>query len=271
VTIRVRAPASTANLGPGFDCAAVALDLWNELEVTEGAGDADGDHLGVRAFEQLASPDGWSFEFTSRIPRERGLGSSASVIALGLVAACAVSGRAADTEELLAAGVELEGHPDNLAAALSGGVCLTWDGHVARLADSPPAALVVLVPNGSVSTAAARAALPEQLPLEDAVFTTARATLLGAALASGSAELFGEALDDRLHEPHRAASAPLLAQVRAELPSGALGATISGSGPSVVVWVRTDAVDAVAAELQDRYPDTDVLPLCASPKGAHAL
>ncbi len=271
MTVRARAPASTANLGPGFDCAAVALDLWNELEVSEGEGGADPEHLGVRAFSLLASPDGLDFAFTTRIPRERGLGSSASIIALGLVAACAATGRSAEPEELLALGVELEGHPDNLAAALAGGVCLTWDGHVERLADSPPAVPVALVPNGTVSTAAARAALPEYVLHADASFTTARATLLGAALASGSAELFAEALDDRLHEPHRAANAPLLAEVRGDLPSGALGATISGSGPTVVVWARDDAVAPCVAELEARYPDVDVLPLPASPKGAHAL
>jgi homoserine kinase len=271
VTVRVRAPASTANLGPGFDCAALALDLWNELELTEGRGNVDRDHLGVRAFSLLASPDGWMFEFTSRIPRERGLGSSASVIALGLVAACAVSGRRVDPEELLRAGVELEGHPDNLAAALAGGVCLTWDGNIARIADEAPAAAIALVPDGVVSTTAARAALPEQVSLEDAVFTTARASLLGAGLATGSAELFGAALEDRLHEPQRAAYAPLLASVRAHLPTGALGATISGSGPTVIVWVADDAAAACAAELASRYPEVDVLPLAASPKGAHAL
>jgi len=271
VTVRVRAPASTANLGPGFDCAAVALDLWNELEVSEGEGGADPDHLGIQAFSLLASPEGWHFDFTDRIPRERGLGSSASIIALGLVAACAVAGRPSEPHELLALGVELEGHPDNLAAALAGGVCLTWDGHVERLADRPPAVPVGLVPAETVSTVAARAALPEHVLHADASFTTARAALLGAALATGSAELFAEALDDRLHEPHRAASAPLLEQVRAELPEGALGATISGSGPTVVVWARDDAVDACVAELASRYPDVNVLALPASPKGAHAL
>ena len=271
MTIRVRAPASTANVGPGFDCAAVALDLWNELEVSEGEGDTDSEHLGIRAFARLAPLDGWSFIFTDRIPRERGLGSSASVIALGLVAACAVTGRAIEPEELLADGLELEGHPDNLAAALTGGVCLTWDGNVARLADRPPAVPVALVPAGTVSTAAARAALPEHVLHADASFTTARAALLGAALATGSAELFAEALDDRLHEPHRAANAPLLEHVRADLPPGAVGATISGSGPTVIVWARDDAVDACVVALTGRYPDVNVLPLPASPKGAHAL
>jgi homoserine kinase len=271
VTVRVRAPASTANLGPGFDCAAVALDLWNELEVSEGDGSTDHDHLGVRAFSLLASPVSWSFTFTDRIPRERGLGSSASVIALGLVAACVVTGRTPEPRELLTAGIALEGHADNLAAALTGGVCLTWDGKVERLADRPPAVPVVLVPNGTVSTAASRAALPEHVLHADATFTTARAALLGAALATGSAELFAEALDDRLHEPHRAANAPLLAEVRGDLPPGALGATISGSGPTVVVWARDDAVDACVAALAGRYPDVNVLSLPASPKGAHAL
>jgi homoserine kinase len=271
VTVRVRAPASTANLGPGFDCAAVALDLWNELEVTEGEGTPDSEHLGVRAFSLLESPEGRRFDFTDRIPRERGLGSSASIIALGLVAASAAAGRPAEPEELLALGVELEGHPDNLAAALAGGACLTWDGHIERLADSPPAVPVALVPNGTVSTAAARVALPEHVLHADASFTTARAALLGAALATGSAELFAEALDDRLHEPHRAANAPLLAGLRGDLPPGALGATISGSGPTVVVWARADAVASCVAELAGRYPDVNVLPLPASPKGAHAL
>jgi homoserine kinase len=271
VSVRVRAPASTANLGPGFDCAAVALDLWNELVVAEGRGASNPEHLGIRAFALLAPPDDWSFAFTSSIPRARGLGSSASVIALGLVAACALTGRDFDAEELLRLGVELEGHADNLAAALLGGVCLTWNGRVARIAEEPPAVPVVLVPAGSVSTAVARASLPSHVSHEDAVFTTARAALLGAALATGSIALFEEALDDRLHEPHRSAGAPLLDRVRADPPPGAIGATISGSGPSVIVWAHADAVEVLTAELESRYPDVNVLALRASPKGAHAL
>src|SRR6185503_6159955 len=117
----VRAPASSANLGPGFDCAAVALELWNELEVADGDGDPDLDHLGVRAFARLAPVEGHRFAFLDRIPRERGLGSSAAVIALGLTAANEIAGLGLAAEELLAAGVELEGHADNLAAVLAGG------------------------------------------------------------------------------------------------------------------------------------------------------
>jgi homoserine kinase len=188
--VRVLAPATTANVGQGFDCAAIALELWNELEVREGDGEVDHAHLGVRAFAQLASPENRSFSFTDRIPRQRGLGSSAAVIALGLTAAAAVEGLELGPEELLAAGVALEGHADNLAAALAGGVCLTWSGRIARVADDAPAVPIALVPDSTVSTAAARAALPAEIDHAHATFTVGRATLLGAALASGSAELF---------------------------------------------------------------------------------
>lgn len=264
MTIRVRAPATTANLGPGFDCAAVALELWNELEVDEG-GEPEPDHLGVEAFALLAPPAGRTFTFTSRIPRERGLGSSASVIALGLVAGARAAGREPDPEELLALGLPLEGHPDNLAAALAGGVCLTWETRIVRIADTVPAAPVALVPANRTNTAASRAALPETVPHADAAFTAGRAALLGAALASGSAELFASALDDRIHEPYRS---QFLEEVRASLPETALGATLSGSGPTVMVWAREGESEACAAELAELHPDVEVLQLAVSPQGA---
>jgi homoserine kinase len=266
--IRVRAPATTANVGPGFDCAAVALDLWNELEVGAAEDPPDERHLGVRAFALFAPVVGRSFAFTDRIPRERGLGSSAAVIALGLVAGALAAGREPDAEELLAAGLELEGHADNLAAALAGGVCLTWEGRIAHVADRVPAVPLALVPEATVSTAAARAALPPGVPYADAAFTAGRAALLGAALASGSEELFAAALADRLHEPYRGENAPLLAAVRAELPAGALGATLSGSGPTVVVWARDASAGRCAGELAGRFPQATVLRLAAAAAGA---
>jgi homoserine kinase len=269
--VRVRAPASTANIGPGFDCAAAALDLWNELEVTDGDGEVDVDHLGVRAYAQLAPLDGRRFTFVDRIPRERGLGSSAAVIALGLVAAAAAEGLSLSAEELLSEGVGLEGHADNLAAALAGGVCLAWETRIARLADDAPAVPIALVPEATVSTATARAALPQQVSHDDAAFTSARAALLGAALATGSSDLFAEALEDRLHEPYRAAAAPLLAVVRDDPPATALGSTLSGSGPAVIVWARAESARACAKELERRFPDVSVLTLSVSRDGAHAL
>jgi homoserine kinase len=269
--IHVRAPATTANLGSGFDCAGAALDLWNELELSEGGGEADSDHLAVRAFARLASPESFGFKFTERIPRARGLGSSAATIALGLVAGTIAADRAMDSEELLALGLDLEGHPDNLAAALAGGVCLTWNGRVARIADDAPAVPIAIVPREQVHTQAARAALPETIAHRDAAFTVARAALLGAAVASGSAELFAASADDRLHEPYRAPQAPLLAAVRDQLPDGALAATLSGSGPTVIVWARRESAAACAAELAERFPETDVLQLSISPTGAGQL
>jgi homoserine kinase len=258
-----RAPATTANLGPGFDVAGAALDLWNELELSEGGG-ADESHLGVRAFSVYASPDDFAFDWTDRIPRERGLGSSAAIVALGLVAGAWAAGIQPSVEELLEAGLPLEGHADNLAPALAGGVCLTWDGRIARVADDLPALPIAVIPEEHVSTAAARAALPDTVPHADAVFTVVRATLLGASIASGDARLFATSSDDRVHEPYRAAAAPHLAELRADLPDGAVGATLSGSGPTVIVWAERDISD----ELRARYPQHEVLPLRVARSGA---
>jgi homoserine kinase len=268
MTIRVRAPATTANVGPGFDCVAVALDLFDELELEAGDGEADRGHLGVRAFELLAPPDGWRFRWLARIPRGRGLGSSAATIALGLVAAELARGGEPDPEALLAAGLPLEGHPDNLAAALAGGVCLTWEGRIARIADAAPAVPIVLVPDATISTSESRRQLPEHVPHADAAATAGRAALLGAALAAGSTDLFAAALHDRLHEPYRAERAPLLGEVRERLPAGALGATLSGSGPSVVVWADPPAANGCQRELEARYPRVRVLRLAVAPFGA---
>ncbi|MBM3678895.1 MAG: homoserine kinase [Actinobacteria bacterium] len=267
----VRAPATSANLGPGFDCAAVALSLWNELEITEGEGvviegagavelAADHTNLAVRAYALLADPAGKRFRFVNRVPLGRGLGSSAAAIALGLAAARP----GGDPQELLVAGLELESHGDNLAAALMGGVTLTWDSRIERIAETLPLQLVAVIPSERTSTAASRQRLPETLSHRDAAHTAGRAALLGAALASGRADLLAEALDDRLHEPYR--PSPALTAIRAELPCGAVGATLSGSGPTVLVWTR-DATGCVA-ELNTRYPDHEILALDIVPRGA---
>jgi homoserine kinase len=281
--VRVRAPASSANLGPGFDCAAVALDLWNEVEVSEGdgievVGEAESDidlgpgHLGVRAFSLVAPPEGKHFRFTNRIPLYRGLGSSAATIALGLVAATLTSGHWPEPERLLEFGMSLEGHGDNLAAALAGGACLTWEANgarkLARVALTLPLVPIAVIPAGRVETAAARAALPPQVPHADAAFTAGHAALLGAGLASGDPELLADAFDDRLHEPYRAANAPLLGEIRAQPPAGSEAATLSGSGPTVIVWTREDAAASCATDLRERFPEEDVMRLKVSPFGA---
>jgi len=267
----VRAPATSANLGPGFDSAAVALDLWNELEVTDGEGvevegegadelAADASNLAVRAFALLGDPSGKRFRFANRIPLERGLGSSAAAIALGLAAAAP----RAPAEELLAAGRTLEGHADNLAAALVGGMTLTWEGRIARVAEALPLTPVALVPRERTSTEASRRSLPATVTHGDAAANAARAALVAAGAASADPELFAAGLDDRLHEPYR--PSPALDAVREELPPGARGATLSGSGPTVIVWA--DDPEACARSLAERFPEHDVLPLAVAPRGA---
>lgn len=269
--MNVRAPATSANLGPLFDAGGVALDLWNELEVSdgegvvvtgEGAGELPSDetNLAVRAYRLLADPAGKRFTFTNRIPLERGLGSSAAAIALGLVAARPD----APAEELLAAGLELEPHADNLAAALVGGVTLSWERRIVRLAETTPLDPVAVVPRSRTSTAAARRALPVSVTHVDAAAGGARAALVAAGVAAGDADLFAAGLDDRLHEPYR--PSPILEDVRLDLPAGARGAALSGSGPTVIVWA--DDAEACAAALRERYPDEDVLPLAVAPRGA---
>jgi homoserine kinase len=285
LTVRVVAPASTANLGPGFDAAAAALELWNEVVVEEGtsgvelAGEGvdelprDATHLTLRAFALFAPVDGYRFSFVNRIPLERGLGSSAAAIAMGLVAGAAVAGKSASPAELLALGVPIEGHADNLAAALYGGVCLAMKRqgtiHAHRLAGDMPVAAILAVPAARTSTAASRNGLPEKVTHADAAHNAASAAMLGAAIASGDVELLRDAFDDRLHEQYRIGNAPLLQALRAHAPEGTVGVTLSGSGPSVVVWAENARAADVARDLEDSLPDdTLVLPLRVAQEGA---
>jgi homoserine kinase len=281
MTLLVAAPASTANVGSGFDCAAVALDLWNELELAPGPGSVeiegegadelprDSTHLSLRAFSLLAAPDRFTFRFVNRIPLERGLGASAAAIAVGLAAGQAAADRRLELDELLALGLALECHADNLAATLAGGACLAWRDatgpHLRRIADDVPLVPVAVVPRERVGTAASRAALPEVVDHAQAALATSRAALLGAGLASGDAELFRASFDDVLHEPYRAS--PLLAEIREELR---LDATLSGSGPTVIVWAPPADADSCAADLGGRFPEATVLRLGVASRGARA-
>src|SRR5205085_7931076 len=153
----------------------------------------------------VAPVEGYRFRFVNRIPLERGLGSSAATIAAGLVAAAAVTGRDYASDQLLELGLPLEGHADNLAAALRGGVCLIWQNgagpHAARIAADLPLAPIVVLPERRVNTSKSRGRLPETLPHHEAAAAAAQAALLGAAVASGDAKLLADAFHDRLHEP----------------------------------------------------------------------
>ncbi len=285
----VAAPASTANLGPGFDCAAAALDLWNELELLaaadgaplveiEGEGEGelprDRDHLALRAFALVAPLAGHDFHFVNRIPLERGLGSSAAILAAGLVAGCAAAGHNLSTQQLLELGLPLEGHADNLAAALHGGACLSWRAGESirsiRVATELPLRAILVVPEARMNTSQSRSRLPEFISHEDAVAASCASALLGAALAAGDAELLTASFHDQLHEPFRIAEAPVLQELRARPPAGAAGSTLSGSGPSVVVWALPEQAAAVASELEQRFPEARVLRLAVAAHGALA-
>jgi homoserine kinase len=252
----VRAPASSANLGPGFDCMAAALALQLELEVVETGSFAveselpiakGRENLCVRAFERLHPADGFTFKIRSEIPLSGGLGSSAAAIVAGLMAADHLFELDAD---LLACATEIEGHPDNVAAALRGGFVVCADGEATRF--EPPTGLEALavVPDQAVRTRAARAALPAEVPLEEAVFNVAHAALLILGLARGDLDLLARGLEDRLHQQRRAHLFPRsfeLAGRAREL--GALGATISGAGPTVLLWCFYEQTGAVAEAL----------------------
>jgi homoserine kinase len=272
----VRVPASSANLGPGFDVLAAALQLHLELEVVETGRFAvetdldvsrDATNLCVRAFAELHPPDDFTFRIRSPIPLSGGLGSSAAAVVAGLMAADHLFELDADVERIAS---ELEGHPDNVAAALHGGFVICAEGRVVRF--DPPAGLeaLLVIPDDAVTTPEARGALPSAVPLPDAVFNVAHASLLTLGLSRGDWELVGRGLHDRLHQPARAHLYPRSADLVARAPAlGALGATISGAGPTVLVWSHYEQTGGLRDALQ-RETDgwAEVLRVPFEPQGA---
>jgi homoserine kinase len=271
VTVRhrlVRVPASSANLGPGYDAMAAAVSLHLELEVEE-TGEfsldpgglevsAGRDNLVVRAFESLHPADGISFRLRSEIPLARGLGSSAAAIVAGLFAADHLFELALGKEEMLGRATELEGHPDNVAAAIYGGfvVCgADADGAPLAARFDPPEGLegIVVIPPEEVSTKLARAAIPAEIPLTDALANVSAAALLVLGLRSADLDLVSGGLRDSIHQPRRRDLYPRSMEiVDAAAELGALGATISGAGPTVLVWTTWQDAGNVAAALEGR-------------------
>lgn len=262
--LTVSAPATSANLGPGFDCLAVALDLGNavvvsrrpgplEVRVTgEGVGEVpeDASNLVCRALASgLGSLEGLCVECRNRIPLGRGLGSSAAAVCSGLVAANALGGLRWTPDDLLARAAEIEGHADNAAACLTGGIVAVTPGPVARPLPVPDGlAFLAVIPDGRISTDAARRALPAEVPLADVTATIANAVGLTLALCEGRLDDLTPLLADRVHEPHRGPLIEGLDALRAVVDGhDCLGATISGSGPSILLWVRPDGSERVAA------------------------
>jgi homoserine kinase len=265
----VRVPASSANLGPGFDVLAAALSLNLEVEVSEegsfsvDAGDADvpGDrsNLCVRAFETLHPADGLRFAIHGEIPLARGLGSSAAAIVAGLLAADHLFELGLGRDDVYVRAAALEGHPDNVAAALYGGfvVCpRPADGVPPRPARlEPPQGVegVLVLPSEEVATTAAREALAAEVALEDAVANVAAASQLVLGIERSDLGLIARGLADRLHQPPRAGLYPRsfeLVEAASEL--GAIGGTISGAGPAVLVWCFWQDTGKVTDALAER-------------------
>jgi homoserine kinase len=272
----VRVPASSANLGPGFDAFAAALALHTEIEVVETGRFAvvtdlqiakDRRNLAVRGFERLHPPDDFEFRIRSDIPLSGGLGTSAAAYVAGLLAADHLFELDADVLKLAS---ELEGHPDNVAAALLGGFVVCADGDATRFDAPTGLEAVLVVPHEAVRTKEARAALPSQVPMADAVFNVAHASLLVLGLARGDWDLVGRGLADRLHQDHRRHLFPRSMEIMERSTGlGALGATISGAGPTVLVWCHYEQTGAVLEGLRELTAGwADVLRAPFEPHGA---
>lgn len=281
----VRVPGSSANLGPGYDVLAAAVSLFLDLEVEETAEfsfDTGGldvstgrDNLVVRAFESLHAADGIAFRLRSEIPLARGLGSSAAAIVAGLFAADHLFELALSKEEMLRRASELEGHPDNVAAAIYGGfvICGTGQGGAPVAARfDPPGGLegIAVIPAEEVSTERARQAIPAEIPLGDALANVSAASQLVLGLETADLDLVAAGLADRIHQDRRRdlyfRSMELVDGAR-EL--GALGATISGAGPAVLVWTTWQDAGKVAEALEPRCEGwAEVRRLPFSPLGA---
>lgn len=281
--VRVRVPASSANLGPGFDVLAVALDRWLELEVRPAASFSfetsldvpkDPTNIAVEAFGQVGDPGHAAFVMRSEIPLSGGLGSSAAARVAGAFAALVMGGdepREA-RHTALAIAAELEGHADNASAAVLGGVSVELPDGALTLAVPQRLGFVVVAPHEPVATSAARAALPANVPMGDAAFNVGQAMALAAGLASRDLELLARGLGDRLHQPYRAHLYPRSSDLIARAKEfGALEGTISGAGPTVLLWCERDAVPGVVETVtQETRGWADVFSVDPSERGASA-
>lgn len=282
--VTVTVPATTSNLGPGFDCLGLALSLRNELtlELRDESGPAtveisgegaetlprDEHSLLVKAARLILPrtlPGRLHFKCVNRIPLARGLGSSAAAAVAGLWASSHLFGTLRTSEDKLEAmAVELEGHPDNVAPCVHGGLTASLveeEGRTRanRLNIHPSLSAVVCIPDFELATKKARAALPEKVPVADAVFNLSRALLLVRALEVGRTNRLAGLMDDRLHQPYRAKLVPGLREaVEAAVSAGAAGAALSGSGPTVFAFVEASRAPHVGSAMKHAFAAKDV-------------
>lgn len=297
LSCRVRVPATTANLGPGFDCLGLALDLWNDVTFTlEGRGVAvtvesdypeslprDESNLVAQSYLRLceeagkAPPAGLHIHCRVRVPPSSGLGSSSTAIAAGVLGANTLLGRPLERDRLLELAADIEGHPDNVAAALLGGLTIVvrkGDKLLTKKILVPEVNVALAVPELAFSTRSARAGLPTEVSMQDAIFNLGRTPLVVEALRTGDYELLSQVMEDKLHQASRIKLIPggpaawLAAQ-----HAGAAAVAISGSGPSLIAFVSlaTDAA-RVAREMAAAFEAEGVaarpLWLAASAAGA---
>lgn len=296
--IRVQVPATTANLGPGFDCLGMALEFYNVVEIIpisqgtvievsgEGANEIPKDEKNLvyqavqRVFRQVGySPSGLKLRLSNQIPVARGLGSSTSAIVGGVIAANLLSGGKLSLKEIISLASLLEGHPDNVAPAVLGGIVVSVqvEGEVKYLKIQPPQGLkcVVAIPDFPMFTKASRDMLPSQVSFQDAVFNVGRTALLVAALQQGDLSLLGAAMEDRIHQSMRSSIIPGFKKVLAAAKlAGARGVTLSGAGPAVIAFADSN-LDLIARVMGDTFRQNGVkcrvLVLKPSPVGARAL
>ena len=272
----VRVPASSANLGPGYDALAAALSPSLELEVEETGQffvhsdppdlPTDRSNLCVRAFEALRPADGLTFHVRSEIPPAAGLGSSAAAIVAGLSAADHLYELDAPIFDLAR---ELEGHPDNVAAAIHGGFVICGDGEPTRMDPPPGLEAVVAIPPEPVPTGEARAVMPAEVPLGEAVHNVAHASLLVLGLAQDDFSLIGKGLADAVHQPRRRLLYPRSMELLEQAESlGAVGATISGAGPAVLFWCHWQQTGNLMEALKGAAADCKVKRVQFAPGGA---
>ena len=298
----VRVPATSANLGPGFDALGLALSMHDHVEArvidsglrievdgegaTQNLADAGEKHLVVRAMRATfdacnggKQPPGLELRCVNRIPHGRGLGSSAAAIVAGILAAAAIAGAQPGEDRLLALATEIEGHPDNVAACLAGGLTIAWttsDGtpHLAKLTTNPAIkpVLIIAPPEVAVRTEIARQALPATVPHRDAAANAGRAALLIAALTQNG-NLY-DATEDWLHQAYRATAMPDTYALVQALREARIPAVVSGAGPSVLAMFAQDSscdLDRLGSIVRETGKAWRISPLDVEPQGARLL
>jgi homoserine kinase len=298
-TVTVRVPATTANCGPGFDAVGIACTLYNHLELAinesgniqitnigEGSDllPTDVTNITYQAVQSVFTKVGYtcpglSLTMTNTIPLARGLGSSAAAIVAGLFAANELLGLPLTKPELLDMATAVEGHPDNVAPALYGGIAISAMNNAKvetlRLLPPRPLSLVVAVPAFALATKTARQVLPKQVSLADAVFNVSRTALMVGALATGNYTVLSTGLEDRLHQPYRQSLIPGMPDVLAAAKTaGAFGAALSGAGPCLIAFTEAQAEtigQAMVAAFAKHQVEAKYLTLSIDTEGAKKL